>query len=74
MKTQVAIIGDFNPRNRSHIATNDAIEHCSRALNQPVEYRWIGTEEVRYGAGTGWRASAHFGLRRPVLTGAWRAR
>ncbi len=46
MKTQLAIIGDFNPSNRSHIATNDAIEHCSRALNQPVEYSWIGTEEV----------------------------
>ncbi len=46
MKARLTIIGDFNPGNRSHIATNDAIEHCLRVLNQPVEYRWIGTEEV----------------------------
>ena len=46
MKTLLAIIGDFNPKNRSHLTTNEAIEHCSRALNQLVEYRWIGTDEV----------------------------
>lgn len=46
MKTALAIVGDFIPNNESHRATNAAIDHCSAALGLPVEYRWIGTEEV----------------------------
>jgi CTP synthase (UTP-ammonia lyase) len=42
----IAIVGDFNPNNQSHIATNDAIEHSSKSLGTPVEGRWIGTEEL----------------------------
>lgn len=46
MTTTIAIVGDFNPSNRSHAATNDALGHCSAALGLPVEHRWIGTEEL----------------------------
>jgi CTP synthase (UTP-ammonia lyase) len=42
----IAIVGDFNPSNQSHIATNAALEHCSESLSSPVEHRWIGTEEL----------------------------
>lgn len=40
----IAIVGDFNPKNQSHAATNDAIAHSSAALGHPVEHRWIGTD------------------------------
>ena len=42
----IAIVGDFNADYRSHIATNDAIGHCSTVLNLLVESRWIGTEAL----------------------------
>jgi len=42
----VAIVGDFNPANRSHVATNHALEHCSAALGLALDYHWIGTEQL----------------------------
>src|SRR3954469_16761706 len=42
----IAIVGDFNSSNQSHLATNDAIGHCSTALRLPVDHRWISTEEL----------------------------
>jgi CTP synthase (UTP-ammonia lyase) len=44
--TILGIVGDYNPRNRSHQATNDAINHCSAALGCPVEQYWVGTEAL----------------------------
>lgn len=47
MKPQsMAVVGDFNPANESHSATNEAIAHCARALDAAVEHRWIGTDEL----------------------------
>jgi len=42
----IAVIGDFNPSNRSHAATNDALRHCSAALGLLVQHNWIGTEQL----------------------------
>jgi CTP synthase (UTP-ammonia lyase) len=46
MKASLAIVGDFNSNNSSHIATNDAILHSSAALGISVESHWVGTEEL----------------------------
>jgi CTP synthase (UTP-ammonia lyase) len=49
MKMTLAIVGDFNSSNSSHIATNDAIIHSSTALGisiESIESRWVGTEEL----------------------------
>lgn len=46
MKTAIAIIGDFNPANESHIATQEAIAHASTALGAELHSNWIGTEKV----------------------------
>ncbi|HVV71763.1 MAG TPA: CTP synthase [Verrucomicrobiae bacterium] len=46
MKTTIAIIGDFNPANESHIATQDAVVHASKSLGFETEASWIGTEQV----------------------------
>lgn len=39
-------MGDFDPKNRSHAATGEAIRHSGEALGSPAEHHWIGTEEV----------------------------
>lgn len=44
--TSIAIVGDFNPKNQSHAATNDAVAHSSTALGFPVEHRWVGTDTL----------------------------
>ncbi len=46
MRNSIAIIGDFDPNNRSHVATSEAIGHSLIALNLAVEHQWIGTEHV----------------------------
>jgi CTP synthase (UTP-ammonia lyase) len=40
------VVGDFNPDNQSHLATNEAIRHCSDANGTPVEFSWMPTEMV----------------------------
>jgi CTP synthase (UTP-ammonia lyase) len=61
MSASLAIVGDFNSSNRSHTATNDAIEHCSAALGLSVQHRWVGTEELA-APGGGTRLNGFTGL------------
>ena len=42
----VAIVGDFKPDNKAHIATNEALKHASAALGFEIQSRWIGTGEL----------------------------
>jgi len=44
--TTIAIIGDYKAANHSHVATSDAIDHCSAALGLDIEHPWIATEEL----------------------------
>ena len=41
---KLAIIGDFNPSFRPHVATNEAIEHSKKHLNLELETDWISTD------------------------------
>jgi CTP synthase (UTP-ammonia lyase) len=43
---RIAIIGDFDRGNESHLATNACIAHCSDHLGLKIDHRWIGTDEV----------------------------
>jgi CTP synthase (UTP-ammonia lyase) len=36
----VAVVGDFNPRNHTHIATNNALGHVG------LEFEWVPTDGV----------------------------
>lgn len=40
MRTLIGIVGDFNPRNRTHLATNDALTHLG------LGFEWVPTDEV----------------------------
>ena len=46
MTTRIAIIGDFNPANESHAATNASLNQCAAALNLSFEHDWIGTDQI----------------------------
>jgi CTP synthase (UTP-ammonia lyase) len=41
----VAIIGDFDPDNPTHLATNRGIEHAAAALDVQLEAVWLATAE-----------------------------
>jgi CTP synthase (UTP-ammonia lyase) len=45
-KMKLAIIGDFNPSSRTHVATNEAIEHAKKYLNLELAADWISTDLV----------------------------
>jgi CTP synthase (UTP-ammonia lyase) len=43
---KVGVIGDFNPSNETHRATNDALQHAADSLSTTVRVTWIATEEL----------------------------
>jgi len=46
MSTSLAIVADFDPGSKSHIATNEAVAHSAAALGLGVETQWIATTEL----------------------------
>jgi CTP synthase (UTP-ammonia lyase) len=46
MRRSIAIVGDFQPANQSHQATNEAVRHCAEAAGLDLRPEWIGTEEM----------------------------
>lgn len=45
MDMKIGVIGDFNPSNPTHIATNNGIRHAADALETPVEIVWLPTDQ-----------------------------
>jgi CTP synthase (UTP-ammonia lyase) len=41
---KIGIIGDFEPRNTSHIATNAALKHAANALSLEAACSWLPTQ------------------------------
>jgi CTP synthase (UTP-ammonia lyase) len=48
---RVGIIGDFDPRLRTHLATNEALRHAAYALARTVDTVWLPTESLEKAAG-----------------------
>ena len=42
----VGIVGDFQPANSTHVATNDSLDHAAAGLSVELERRWIPTEAL----------------------------
>jgi CTP synthase (UTP-ammonia lyase) len=43
--TRIGIIGEFNPKNLTHLATNDGIQHAADELGRPFEAVWLPTDQ-----------------------------
>ena len=43
---EVGIIGDYDENLRSHIATNEALNHAAFALSISVKSSWISTQHL----------------------------
>jgi len=44
--TRIGIMGDFNTKYHSHLATNAAIQHAARSLGVTVESHWLPTASL----------------------------
>src|SRR5690349_546588 len=42
--TMIGIIGDFNAANRTHVFTNNGIEHAAEVLGRSIEPVWLRTD------------------------------
>lgn len=42
---RIAIVGDYNFAYHSHNATNKALQHSEKVLDQPINFYWINEEE-----------------------------
>jgi CTP synthase (UTP-ammonia lyase) len=45
---EIVVVGDFDPRSSTHVATNRAIEHTVRKLNASLDFRWLTTPEAEH--------------------------
>lgn len=43
---RLAIIGEYNPNAETHRATDAAISHSSKAIQYPLAYDWIATDQI----------------------------
>lgn len=43
---KIGIIADYNPKNRYHLATDDAIQHGAGALSLSVQTEWLNTDQL----------------------------
>lgn len=43
---KIGIIGDFSSNRPSHIATNEALQHCAEYLGIKIELQWLPTEAL----------------------------
>jgi CTP synthase (UTP-ammonia lyase) len=48
MRGEIVVVGDFDPKSVTHIATNRAIEHAGRHLNASPDFQWLETQEAEY--------------------------
>ncbi len=44
-RIRIGIIGDFNPENSTHIATDTGIQHAADALGKRFETLWLATDQ-----------------------------
>ena len=51
LKTRIAIVGDFDPSFKHHVATNDAISHGMVALGTQLESTCIATSDLSKSGG-----------------------
>jgi CTP synthase (UTP-ammonia lyase) len=51
---RIAIVGDFNPRNKTHVATSEALTHVG------LPFEWVDTDRV--GPDPASRLAAYAGL------------
>jgi CTP synthase (UTP-ammonia lyase) len=47
--TRIALLGEFSPTFRPHLATNEAIQHCVAAFGLSVTTDWISTRDIEAG-------------------------
>ena len=43
---KIGIIADYNPKNRYHLATDDALQHAANALSLSVQTLWLDTDQL----------------------------
>lgn len=43
---KLAIIGDFRKENKTHVATNSAINHSLTQIGAPLDVEWVHTSTI----------------------------
>ena len=43
---KVGIVGDYDPKSRFHVATNEALSHAAHALSVSVDSSWLLTQSL----------------------------
>lgn len=46
-KLRISIIGDYNVRNASHVATNEALRHAANYISVEISITWLATDLLK---------------------------
>lgn len=50
-QVRIAIVGDRDPTNLTHLATEASLDHAAAALGVDLSRRWVPTPDLAAGAG-----------------------
>jgi CTP synthase (UTP-ammonia lyase) len=59
---RIGLIGDYNPANATHLATDAALQHTARGLSLSLESVWLPTETLDGGPDCAARLGSFDGL------------
>jgi len=43
----VAVVGDYRPDNRTHVATTNGLRHAARVVGAALDLQWVPTSRVK---------------------------
>jgi CTP synthase (UTP-ammonia lyase) len=43
---KVGIVGDYDPKSRFHVATNEALGHAAHSVSASVDFSWLPTPSL----------------------------
>src|SRR5690242_11710936 len=46
MMKKIAVIGDYNASNATHVATNEALGHMKNFLQADLQFDWVPTDKI----------------------------
>lgn len=56
---RIAVVADYNPNNKYHIATNDSLAHAGAYLGLNVEPVWYDTDKLDSDSAEDWLRECH---------------
>jgi CTP synthase (UTP-ammonia lyase) len=69
--TSIAILGDFDPTNETHTATDTSLKHAAAALGKSLDAKWLPTDQLLPNSGEASERTARLAASLDSYDGVW---